>query len=337
MTPTTKLATTPTTSVGIRLGDIEAVESFGDSFTTTLANLSTSLSTSEAKLKSLGDVGSSITELLSTTKSLDANTLLDKPGFLDRILSRTTANVEKFIDKQKTVSEAVKATSLKLLNDRNFLVTENQTLQHVYEDYIIIVDKMSQLINDGFIRLQDLKTEFAAVKTQTEQSDSSFLQIQNYQQCIDRFDQKLERLSTAKSLISRQLVQVKIMQNINTAEADTIKDTVDVAIPLWESQIGLVISQLKTKTSIDNRKNVQLVINETIQKNAQLMSQNTADVIEGSTSSIISIESVQAVQTSLISSITALQEAANIGRQKRADTFLQLTAMDDELKQTLIK
>ena len=329
-------ASLPLSIKSISLNDSRTVEAFGEVYTNTLSKLSSALATSEAKLKNMGEVGNNITHLLTTAKSLDASILLDKPNFLERMFKSTTTGIEKFAEKQKTVQEGIKEVSVRLLTDRTTLLSENDILQKVYDDHLTVVNDMNNLVTGGQIRLQELKTEFAAIKTEADKHEEGYLQIQNQQQLIDRFEQKLERLNTSKTILARQLVQIKIMQNTNLTESDTIKDTIDTAIPLWESQIGLYISTLKTKNSVDNRKAITEVINSTIQKNAELMNQNTKDIVEGSTSSLISIETVQAVQTSLISSITTLQAAAEIGRQKRADSFLQLAAMDEELKHTLI-
>lgn len=329
-------ASLPLSIKSISLNDSRTVEAFGEVYTNTLSKLSSALATSEAKLKNMGEVGNNITHLLTTAKSLDASVLLDKPNFLERMFKSTTTGIEKFAEKQKTVQEGIKEVSVRLLTDRTTLLSENDILQKVYDDHLTVVNDMNNLVTGGQIRLQELKTEFAAIKTEADKHEEGYLQIQNQQQLIDRFEQKLERLNTSKTILARQLVQIKIMQNTNLTESDTIKDTIDTAIPLWESQIGLYISTLKTKNSVDNRKAITEVINSTIQKNAELMNQNTKDIVEGSTSSLISIETVQAVQTSLISSITTLQAAAEIGRQKRADSFLQLAAMDEELKHTLI-
>lgn len=329
-------ASLPLSIKSISLNDSRTVEAFGEVYTNTLSKLSSALATSEAKLKNMGEVGNNITHLLTTAKSLDASVLLDKPNFLERMFKSTTTGIEKFAEKQKTVQEGIKEVSVRLLTDRTTLLSENDILQKVYDDHLTVVNDMNNLVTGGQIRLQELKTEFAAIKTEADKYEEGYLQIQNQQQLIDRFEQKLERLNTSKTILARQLVQIKIMQNTNLTESDTIKDTIDTAIPLWESQIGLYISTLKTKNSVDNRKAITEVINSTIQKNAELMNQNTKDIVEGSTSSLISIETVQAVQTSLISSITTLQAAAEIGRQKRADSFLQLAAMDEELKHTLI-
>lgn len=333
----TTMASLPSAVKGISITDSRTVEAFGDVYTDTLSKLSSALATSEAKLKNMGEVGNSITQLLTTAKSLDASVLLDKPNFIERIFKSTTSNIEKFAEKQKTVQEGIKEVSTRLLADRTTLLSENELLEKVYNDHLTIVNEMNLLVTGGQIRLQELKDEFLLTKTEAEKHEEGYLQIQNQQQLIDRFEQKLERLNSSKTILARQLVQIKIMQNTNLTESDTIKDTIDTAIPLWESQIGLYISTLKTKNSVDNRKAITEVINSTIQKNAELMNQNTKDIVDGSTSSLITIETVQAVQSSLINSITTLQAAAQVGRQKRAESFLQLAAMDEELKQTLIK
>lgn len=348
MQPTKVLGTIPinnipvqapidTTKYSVSLSNPQSIETFGDNFGSTLSTVSEVLQTSETKLKNMGEVGKTITSLLTTAKSLDPNDLLAEPSFLDRIFYSTEKNITKFIEKQKSVSEVIKATSQRLIHDCDELIVENNRLQQAYDTITTTVMQMVEMIAAGQQIHQQFVLELSNIKTEAEKHEEGYLQVQNYSQRVDRFAQKLDSLIRAKAIVARQLVQIKIMQNTNITEVDTIRDVVTTAIPIWETNIGLGISALKTRQAIDNRQNVTNAINSTLQRNAELMQQNTQQAIEGSTSSTFSLETIKASQDSLINSINLIQNASELGKQKRAEAFLQITAMDNELKQTLLK
>lgn len=344
MTPTkvlgeiiTVLPTKSTTALSINLADTKSIESFGENFATTLSKISETLQTSETKLKNMGEVGQTITSLLITAKSLDPNELLEEPSFLDRIFNSASKKVDKFIEKQKSISEVIKSTANRLMIDCQELLIENNRLQEAYDAHTKIVFEMNDIVVAGQELKYRFEVELEEIKAEADKHDNGYLQVQNYQQNLDRFAQKLENLIRSKAIIARQLVQIKIMQNTNITEVDTIRDVVTTAIPIWETNIGLGISALKTRQAIDNRKNVTDTINQTLQRNAELMQQNTQAAIEGSTSAIISIETIKASQDSLINSINLIKNASEAGKQKRAEAFLQITAMDNELKDSFIK
>lgn len=192
----------------------------------------------------MGEVGQTITSLLTTAKSLDPNELLEEPSFLDRIFSSASKKVDKFIEKQKSVSEVIKSTANRLMTDCQELLTENNRLQEAYDAHTKIVFEMNDMVVAGQ-ELKHLEVELEEIKTEAEKHENGYLQVQNYQQNLDRFAQKLENLIRSKAIISRQLVQIKIMQNTNITEVDTIRDVVTTAIPIWETNIGLGISALK--------------------------------------------------------------------------------------------
>ena len=321
----------------INPSDIRSIENLGEQYSSVLQNLSGSLAQSDTKLKSMGEIGNNITSLMSTVKSLDPELINNKPSLIGKIFGRAKDGVTTFIDKQKTVDEAVLEVSQRLLNDRTELINENIALEKTYVDNISVLNDMESIISNGLSDIEILKIElqeFQTSKTETNSmTDEDALEVQSKKHFIERVEQKLSRLNNAKALVLRQLPQIRIMQSGNNTEIDTIKDVVDIAVPLWKSQLSLYISQLKTKNAVDTRKSVTDTINATIQKNAELMNQNTREIANGYTSDIITSETIKIVNDNLISSISVMQESNKQVQQKRLESFNAIKQMDSELKQ----
>ena len=330
-------STTPIVKKKLQLinpADIQSMENLGEKYSGVLQNLSTSLAQSDTKLKSMGDIGKNITSLMSTVKTLDPSVITNKPSFIGKLFGQAKDGITTFIDNQKTVEEAVKEVSTRLLDDRQELIQENVQLEKTYVDNIKVLNDMEVIIETGLSDVDILKeelTEFQSAKTVLTDEDA--LEISSKKHFIERFEQKLGRLNNAKALVLRQLPQIRIMQSDNNTEIDTIKDVVDIAVPLWKSQLNLYISQLKTKNAVDTRKSVADTINATIQKNAELMNQNTREIAAGYTSDIITSETIKIVNDNLISSISVMQESNKQVQQKRLESFNAIKQMDSELKQ----
>lgn len=318
----------------INPSDIRSIENLGEQYSGILQNLSGSLAQSDTKLKSMGEIGNNITSLMSTVKSLDPEMINNKPSLFGKLFGKAKDGVTTFIDKQKTVDEAVLEVSQRLLNDRTELINENVALEKTYIDNISVLNDMESIINNGLEDVEILKLDLQDFQTsKPELSDEEALEVQSKKHFIERVEQKLGRLNNAKALVLRQLPQIRIMQSGNNTEIDTIKDVVDIAVPLWKSQLNLYISQLKTKNAVDTRKSVTDTINATIQKNAELMNQNTREIAAGYTSDIITSETIKIVNDNLISSISVMQESNKQVQQKRLESFNAIKQMDSELKQ----
>ncbi len=318
----------------INPNDVQSMENLGEKYSGVLQNLSSSLAQSDTKLKSMGDIGKNITSLMSTVKTLDPSIINNKPSFIGKLFGQAKDGITTFIDNQKTVEEAVKEVSTRLLDDRQELIQENVQLEKTYIDNIKVLNDMEVIIETGLADVEILKEELTEFQsTKTVLTDEDALDIQSKKHFIERFEQKLSRLNNAKALVLRQLPQIRIMQSGNNTEIDTIKDVVDIAVPLWKSQLNLYISQLKTKNAVDTRKAVTDTINATIQQNAILMNQNVTDIANGYTSDIITHETIKVVNDNLLSSINTMNESTKIVQQKRAEAFLAIKQMDSELKQ----
>ena len=317
----------------INPNDVQSMENLGEQYAGVLQNLSSSLAQSDTKLKSMGDIGKNITSLMSTVKTLDPSIINNKPSFIGKLFGQAKDGVTTFIDNQKTVEEAVQEVSKRLLDDREELIQENVQLEKTYVDNIKVLNDMEQIIETGLSDVEVLKSELQEFQTsKTVLDDEDALEIQSKKHFIERFEQKLSRLNNARALVLRQLPQIRIMQSGNNTEIDTIKDVVDIAVPLWKSQLNLYISQLKTKNAVDTRKSVTDTINATIQQNAILMNQNVTDIASGYTSDIITHETIKVVNDNLLSSINTMNESTKLVQQKRAEAFLAIKQMDSELK-----
>lgn len=318
--------------------NIQSVENLGEKYSSVLQNLSSSLNTSDTKLKSMGAIGNNIASLMSTVKSLDPAMINQKPGFFGKLFGKAKDGITMFIDTQKTVDQSVQEVSSRLLNDRQELINENIALEKTYIENLKVLDEMGEIIavgkNDVLILKQELEN-FQSSKPVLNTEDA--LEVQNRKHFIERVEQKLSRIDNGRALALRQLPQIMIMQSANNTEIDTIKDVVDVAVPLWKSQLNLYISQLKTKNAVETRQSVTSVINETIQQNAVLMNQNVTDIAAGYSTDIISIDTIKVVNDNLLSSINTMSECQKNAQQKRIESFNNIKQMDNELKQLQLK
>lgn len=322
----------------INPSDINSVENLGEKYSSVLQSLSTSLNTSEVKLKNMGKIGNNITTLMSTVKSLDPMMINEKPSFFGKLLGKAKTGIDNFIDSQKSVDQSVQEVSVKLLEDRQELIQENVALEKTYVENIKVLNEMEEILTVGANDVAILKNELQAFQnSKTVMDDDDVLEIQSRKHLIERVEQKLSRLNNGRALALRQLPQIRIIQSANNTEIDTIKDVIDVAVPLWKSQLNLYISQLKTASAVQTRQAVAGVINETIQQNAILMNQNVTDIAAGYASDIITADTIKVVNDNLLSSINTMADCQKNAAQKRLESFNSIKQMDNELKQIQLK
>lgn len=344
MTPTKTLYAVPVTDTvvvstevqqkvnAITLNSMQSLDNFGNDTAQILNNLSRDMSM-ENKLKSMGEIGDKIGNLLKTAKELDPSVLTEKPSFFGKLMGKIKDPIDSFVIKQKSVSQAVKDIANKLLEDRNTLLAENNKLEQIYNSNLSAFNKLEEYIIVGTQRLEELKQELSSFQG----DESKYLELQTGQSFIDRFEQRLDRLNSSKAIVMRQLPQIRIMQSSNFREAETIQDCVNTAIPVWEQQINLYISQLRTKLALENERNVTKMINDTIKTSAELTHQNTVEIAQASTSSLIELDTIRTVQDNLLKSIDVMAQTAETGRQKRKESFLAIVDMDKQLKENLTK
>ena len=319
-----------------------SIDKFGEKSSNILSNMSKDANTSETKLKQLGEVGDRVTSLMKIMNSLDPKILKSatSSGFLSKLFNKIKDPIETFSIQQKSVKESAKAISSKLMQDRDFLLKENDRLERVYNNTLQATKDLEELIKAGALRLQELKSELVELKAIADTdptNDEKVLAVRNAQNTVDRFEQKLDRMNVMRALTLRTLPKIKSDQNTNSEEANTCLDCATILIPQWENDMDIYISELRTAMVMDSRKAVVDMVNKNLVDSANLSYENAVRASEASNSSLVTLETIQTVHNKLIESLNVKVQSAERGRELRAQNFMAIMDMDKNLREELAK
>ena len=93
----------------------------------------------------------------------------------------------------------------------------------------------------------------------------------------------------------------------------------------------------RQKKVIELQRAVSDATNELLKKNAEMLKQNTVDAAKENERGIVDIETVKKVNDDLVSTIEETIKIQQDGRQKRANAEKELLAIEQRLKETLLK
>jgi uncharacterized protein YaaN involved in tellurite resistance len=131
--------------------------------------------------------------------------------------------------------------------------------------------------------------------------------------------------------------QIRLIQNNNQLLVEKIQTSILNTIPLWKNQVIIAITLFRQKKSLSLQKEVSDTTNELLKKNSEMLKGSSIEIAKESERGIVDIETLQKVNTDLISTIEETLKIQQDGRQKRAQAEEQLKKMEGELKQKLME
>jgi len=117
---------------------------------------------------------------------------------------------------------------------------------------------------------------------------------------------------------------------------EKIQSSLLATIPLWKNQILIAISLFRQKKAVELQKEVSRTTNELLIKNIELLKDNSLEVARESERGIVELETLQKVNTDLISTIEETLKIHQEGREKRRLAEAELSRLEAELKARLI-
>lgn len=160
--------------------------------------------------------------------------------------------------------------------------------------------------------------------------------VRDFEDTVDRFEKKLHDLKLSKSIAIQTAPQIRLIQNNDKLLVDKIQTAILSTIPLWKGQIVIALGLARQQSALQMQRSVTDTTNELLQRNAELLKQNSLDVARESERGIVDLETLKKVNDDLISTIEETIQIQREGRAARQSAEAELAGIEQKLKDALL-
>ena len=284
-----------------------------------------------------GDVGDSLTKLISELKSFESSA--EKPRGLRALFSNAQKHIAMVQVRFDDVAGNVSNIAGTLEGHQVQLLKDVSMFNHLYDMNLEYFRELSMYIIAGEKRLKDVREKDVARLKQkaTQTGDTMDAQkASDLEQAADRFEKKLHDLKLTRQISLQMAPQIRLLQNNNSLLIERIQSTLVNTLPLWKNQMVLALGMEHSRQAMQAQRAVTDMTNELLKKNAETLKQGTIETATEAERGIIDIETLVQTNKSLIDTMNEVVRIQTEGRQKRAEAEKTLRRMEDELKQRLI-
>jgi uncharacterized protein YaaN involved in tellurite resistance len=284
-----------------------------------------------------GEVGTLITDLLHELNYIDVDEL-EQNAFV-RVLSRIpiirtlVMDTKKMFAKYDLVVNNVDKIVNKIKAGRVNSIKDNSSLQTMFDSNVDFIHQMEELIIAGQLKYQELNEQLAVMDgNPSAYQDYEIADLRDY---VNRLDKRLADLKVVRFIMLQSLAQIRVVQNNNTTIAEKAQSIVSTTIPVWKNQLTIAVALNRQKANVEMQKKISDTTNTILQKNAELLKQNSIDVARENEKTVVSLDTLKRTTQSLIETLTEVKRIHDEGTQNRKTLNTELQTLETELKKNV--
>lgn len=316
--------------------DVNSILNYGVEVQNSMEKYSNEFLTSVRTYNS-GEVGNLITDLLTELNYIDVDEL-NQSGFkqfLSKIpfLSKLVFDAKKLFQKYDTVVNNIDKITNKIKGGRLNAIKDNSSLQTMFDSNVEYIKQMEDLIIAGQLKFQELNEKLA----QMEMAPANYndYEIADLRDFIQRLDKRLADLKVVRFIMLQSLAQIRVVQNNNTSIAEKAQSIISTTIPVWKNQLTIAVALQRQKANVEMQKKISDTTNTILQKNAELLKQNSIDVARENEKTVVSIDTLKRTTQSLIETLNEVKRIHDEGTQNRKTLNTELQNLESELKKNV--
>lgn len=317
----------------IDLSDTQAVIQYGVSAQSDISSFSDAV-LAQVRGKDSGYVGEILTDLSTRVRDMDVGGVVNGGGFFSRFKSR----IRRFIARYEKLSVQIDKIVDQLDTARMELLKDVALLDNMYEKNIEYLHGLDNFIIAGNLKIDELNEKvLPALAKAAEESDDPMdaQRAKDMADKINRFEKKIHDLKLSRMIAIQTAPQLRLIQSNDQALVEKVQSSILTTIPLWKNQVVIAISLFRQKSALNLQKQVSEATNELLEKNAELLKENSIGTANEMERGIVEMETLKKVNDDLIETIDETLKIQQEGRNKRQQAEAELVHIEGELKQKL--
>ena len=288
------------------------------------------------RTKDVGEIGGLLSSVVGELKNFDEE---DSKGFLG--IFKKGANKLQNMKAKYAKAEANVNQIVNVLESHQVqLMKDVAILDKMYDLNLTYFKELSMYILAGKKKLHEVRTtklQEMIAKAQASGLPEDAQAAKDLDSMCNRFEKKIHDLELTRTISIQTAPQIRLVQSNNTLMVEKIQSTIVNTIPLWKSQMVLALGVEHSAQAAEAQREVTDMTNTLLRKNAEKLKLSTIETAKESERGIVEIETLQATNQALISTLDEVMKIQEEGREKRRAAEAEILRLENEMKNKLLE
>ena len=320
----------------IEVYNLETIVGFGNEVASEIAKCSDAV-LNGMNMQQIDDSGAMLNALGKIMDKFDIDEIREQPGFFGRLFSNMRKQLDKILDKYRTMGDEVDKIFVQLKQYESEIKESNRKLEQMFQSNVNYYHDLVKYILAGEQGCQEIANYIAQRRTDLEQTGDTSIQfeLQTLEQAQMMLEQRTHDLRIAENVAMQSIPMIKTMQFANMNLVRKINSAFIITLPVFKQALAQAILLKRQRIQAEAMSALDEKTNEMLLRNAQNtadQSRMTAQLASGSSVKIETLEKTWKTIVQGIDNTRKIQEDAR--RQRESDTE-RLRVIQGEFEQMM--
>jgi uncharacterized protein YaaN involved in tellurite resistance len=294
-----------------------------------------------ARNQETGEAGRTLSSLLTTLRGFDVTKLDERPGFFQRIFTRTGAEVTGIIQRYETVKDQIEGIGDRLDTHRTRLLEDVERLERLYQATLEWFHALGTHIaaGDEVLRRTDAETIPALERSVTGQpgDDLAPQRLRDLRGARDELERRVHDLRLTRQVAMQALPAIRLIQENDKALSSKIHSVLANTVPLWRQQLAQALAIHRMREAGATVKEATDLTNKLLTANAETLRRGNMEARTELERGVFDLDAVQKANAALVATIEDSLRIADEARGQRARAAEELEKLEQDIRNALMQ
>lgn len=320
----------------IEVYNLETIVGFGGEVASEIAKCSDAV-LSGMNMRQIDDSGAMLAALSKIMDKFDIEEIREDPGFFGRLFSNMRKQLDKILDKYRTMGDEVDKIYVQLKQYESEIKESNRKLEQMFQSNLGYYHELVKYILAGEQGCQEIASYIAQRRTDLEQSGDQSIQfeLQTLEQAQMMLEQRTHDLRIAENVAMQSIPMIKTMQFANMNLVRKINSAFIITLPVFKQALAQAILLKRQRIQAEAMSALDEKTNEMLLRNAQNTADQSRMTAQLASGSSVKIETLEKTWKTIVQGIDDTRRIQEDARKQRESDTERLRVIQGEFEQMM--
>ena len=320
----------------IEVYNLETIVGFGNEVASEIAKCSDAV-LNGMNMQQIDDSGAMLNALAKIMDKFDIDEIREQPGFFGRLFSNMRKQLDKILDKYRTMGDEVDKIFVQLKQYESEIKESNRKLEQMFQSNVNYYHDLVKYILAGEQGCQEIANYIAQRRTDLEQTGDTSIQfeLQTLEQAQMMLEQRTHDLRIAENVAMQSIPMIKTMQFANMNLVRKINSAFIITLPVFKQALAQAILLKRQRIQAEAMSALDEKTNEMLLRNAQNTADQSRMTAQLASGSSVKIETLEKTWKTIVQGIDDTRKIQEDARRQRESDTERLRVIQGEFEQMM--
>lgn len=255
-------------------------------------------------------------------------------GLFGKLFKKGEKLVEKLFGKYQTMGNEIDKIYVEISKYQQEMVNSTNMLEQMYEQNYQYYLTLEKYVVAGEMKAEDMKNnQLPPLESSAASGDQmASMQLDTLKNSIELLEQRIYDLEMAKMVALQTAPQIRLLQRGNTKLIGKINSAFVTTIPIFKNGLIQAVAAKRQKIVAESMSELDRRTNEMLLRNAQNISQQSADIARLAGGPSIKIETIEESFNVIIKGMQETRSIEEENKRLRAEGTKRLEQLQENFK-----